>query len=263
MEDKSVKIVVSGDICINSLQWTTEPQNNKGLNWQTHQNVHSVLKSGESLLLAKLVALSTEASIYSPKISDIETTLSKDFLCSIAELDLFPIFAEKKSKGKVYRIKRFLGFAGPASGSPKLLPIENDVVDADIVIIDDENNGFNSNEEFWPMALKSAEKSPIVLYKMNNPIGSSALWRQLEKFHVEKTIVVINADDLRSKGVNISKSLSWEKTAQEFLWQIHNNPNLAFLANCHHLIVPFGLEGAIYYKDGGTNEAYLYFIPYE
>lgn len=263
MEGKSLKIVVSGDICINSLQWITEPQNNKGLNWQNHQNVHSILKSGESLLLAKLVALSTQAAIYSPKIDNIETALSKDFLCSIAELDLFSISAEKKSKGKVYRVKRFLGFAGPSSGIPKLLPIVNDVADADIVIIDDENNGFNSNEEFWPIALKSAEKSPIVLYKMNNPIGSNALWRQLEKSHLGKTIVVINADDLRSKGVNISKSLSWEKTAQEFLWQIHNNPNLAFLANCHHLIVPFGLEGAIYYKNGGTNEAYLYFIPYE
>lgn len=263
MDSKNLKIVVSGDICINSLQWTTEPQNNKGLNWQTHQNVHSVLKSGESLLLAKLVALSTDAFICSPKIDDIEANLSKEFLRSIAELDLFPLSAEEKNTGKVYRVKRFLGFTAPSSDTPKLLPIANDDVNANMIIIDDENNGFNSNEEFWPLALKSPEKSPIVLYKMNNPIGSSALWKQLEKFHVEKTIVVINGDDLRSKGVNISKSLSWERTAQEFVWQINNNPNLAFLANCHHLIVPFGLEGAIYYRNGGINEAYLYFIPYE
>ncbi|MBC2582601.1 RyR domain-containing protein [Clostridium sp. DJ247] len=263
MNNKNLKIVVSGDICINSLQWITEPQDNKGLNWQTHLNIHSVLKPGESLLLAKLVALVTGASIYSPKIEDIESTICKEFLRSTAELDLFPASADGKNSGKVYRVSRFLGFTGPSSGVPKLLPIINDDANADIVIIDDENNGFNSNEEFWPLAIESSAKSPIVLYKMNNPIGSSALWKHLEKFHIEKTIVVINGDDLRSKGVNISKSLSWERTAQDFVWQMNNNPNLAFLANCHHLIVPFGLEGAIYYRNGGTTGAYLYFLPYE
>ncbi|NMM65948.1 Ryanodine receptor Ryr [Clostridium sp. P21] len=263
MNNKSLKIVVTGDICINSLQWITEPQNNKGLNWQTHLNIHNVLRSGESLLLSKLVALATDADIRSPKMDNIEANLSKDFLRSTAELDLFPVSLDEKNTDKVYRINRFLGFTGPSCNTPKLLPIADDDVDANIVVIDDENNGFNSNEEFWPLALKATEKSPIVLYKMNNPIGSSILWKQLEKSHIEKTIVIINGDDLRSKGVNISKSLSWEKTAQEFLWQIQNNPNLSFLASCHHLIVPLGLEGAIYYRDEGINEAYLYFIPYE
>ena len=94
---------------------------------------------------------------------------------------------------------------------------------------------------------------------MNNPIDSSALWKHLQKFHNENTIVIINADDLRSKGVNISKSLSWERTAQDFVWQINNNPNLAFLASCHHLIIPFGLEGAIYYRNESVPETKLYF----
>lgn len=75
--------------------------------------------------------------------------------------------------------------------------------------------------------------------------------------------MVINADDLRSKGVNISKSLSWEKTAQDFVWQINNNPNLAFLAKCQHLIVPFEVEGAIHHKNAGKSESELYFLTYE
>lgn len=68
---------------------------------------------------------------------------------------------------------------------------------------------------------------------------------------------------MRSKGVNISKSLSWEKTAQDFVWQINNNPNLAFLADCRHLIIPFGLEGSIYYRNEGVPQTKLYFLPYE
>ncbi len=262
MDDKNLKIVVSGDICISFLQWVTEPKIDRGLNWQKHSNMHSVLKPGESLLLAKLVALATGVPVISPIIEDIECNLSKDFLKSTAELELFSVYGNKKTSDKVYRVKRFLGFTGPSSGAPKLLPIINDDVNADIVIIDDEDNGFNSNKEFWPLAIQSTEKSPIVLYKMNNPIGTNPLWKHLKKIHINKTVVIINAADLRSKGVNISKSLSWEKTAQDFLWQINNNPNLHFLSKCHHLIVAFGLEGAIYYSTKKDKaEAQLFFLP--
>ena len=47
-----------------------------------------------------------------------------------------------------------MGFTGPISGIPKLLPIINDDPNADMIILDDENNGFNFNKEFWPLALK-------------------------------------------------------------------------------------------------------------
>ena len=79
---------------------------------------------------------------------------------------------------------------------------------------------------------------------------------------MENTIVVIDADDFRAQGVNISKSLSWERTAIDFVWQINNNPNIAFLANCHHLIIHFGLEGAIYYHKNAQVKSQLFFLPY-
>jgi hypothetical protein len=263
MNNKNVKIVVAGDICVNFVQRITYPQSNTGLNWQTHLNMHSNLKPGGALLLSKLVLLATGASVFSPQMNDIELIRPREFLSSTAEIELFPIFDNKNNNAKVYRISRLMGFTGTDSGNPSLLPIIMDDPSAEIIILDDENNGFNSNDEFWPVALKSLGTSPIILYKMNNPIDSSALWKQLQRFHNENTIVIINIDDLRSKGVNISKSLSWERTAQDFVWQINNNPNLAFLASCSHLIVPIGLEGAIYYKTAGTPETRLYFIPYE
>ncbi|MEW9124733.1 MAG: RyR domain-containing protein [Thermotaleaceae bacterium] len=263
MENRDIKIVVTGDICINSLQWITQPQNTGQLNWQNHLNMHNILRPGESLLLSELVALSTKAFVLSPKIEDMDFMLSKEFLRSTAELSLFPKYADLRNKEKVYRVNRFLGFTGPSSGMPKLLPIHNDDENADMVIIDDENNGFNENMDFWPSAIKSTEKSPILLYKMNNPNGASKLWKHIEAHHIKTTVVIINSDDLRTKGVNISKSLSWEKTAQNFLWQINNNPNLTFLANCCYLIVPFGLEGAIYYRNDGVTKSRLFFLPYQ
>ena len=262
MKNKNFKIVVSGDICINALQWVTQPKNNNGLNWQTHLNIHNTLKPGEALLLSKLVTLSTEASVFSPQILDIEGVWQREFLSSTAEMDIFDKYNDKNNKSNVYRIKRLMGFTEAMSNTTRLLPIMDDDPSADMIILDDENNGFNFSKDFWPLALKLTEKSPIVLYKMNNPIDTNELWKHLQKFHNEKTIVIINGDDLRSKGVNISKSLSWERTAQDFVWQMSNNPNLAFLANCRHIIVPFGLEGAIYYRNEGSPETRLYFLPY-
>ena len=263
MQCNDFKIVVSGDICINSLYWITDLQNNNGLSWQNNLNLNSVLMPGEALLLTKLITLATESCILSPEIQYLDEVIVKEFITATVEVELFPIFADKKNKDKVYRVKRFLGFAGPLSGQSKLLPIRNDDANADMVIIDDENNGFHSNEKFWPLALKTPEKEPIVLYKLSNPINSTILWKRLEQYHMDKMIVVINSDDLRSKGVNISKSLSWERTAQDFVWQLNNNPNLTFLVQCRHLIVLFGLEGAIYYRNDEVAESRLYFLPYE
>ena len=263
MQCNQYKIAVSGDICINFLHWITDPQNNRGLNWQNNLNMHTILMPGEALLLAKLVTLATGSCILSPQIQDLESISTTEFLRSTAEVERFPVFSDKKNNNKVYRVKRFMGFSGPSSGGSKLLPIKNDDADANMVIIDDENNGYHSNEQFWPLAIKTADKEPIILYKMSNPINSTLLWKKLESDHIDRTVVIINSDDLRSKGVNISKSLSWERTAQDFVWQINNSPNLGFLARCRHLIVLFGLEGAIYYKNEGVVESSLYFLPYQ
>ena len=58
MENKNIKIVVSGDICINLLQWITYPQNNMGLNWQTHLNMHSTLRTRRSFTFIKACSFS-------------------------------------------------------------------------------------------------------------------------------------------------------------------------------------------------------------
>ncbi|HWR39627.1 MAG TPA: AAA family ATPase [Patescibacteria group bacterium] len=263
MSDPIFKIVVSGDICINSLYWRTDSRNHNGLNWQTHLNVHSVSLPGEALLLSRLVSLATDLDVLSPQPPDFSSVAVSDFLQSFGEVALFPVLSRPESSGEVYRLKRLLGFAGPLGGTMKLLPIVNDDPDADMIIIDDENNGFNRSENFWPLALKAPGKTPLILCKMSNPSQSSRLWNNIEARHIDNAIVVINIDDLRSKGVNISKGLSWERTAQDFVWQMNNNPKLAFLSSCRHLIVLLGLEGAIYHKNESPAESHLYFLPYE
>ena len=79
---------------------------------------------------------------------------------------------------------------------------------------------------------------------------------------MENTIVVIDADDFRAQGVNISKSLSWERTAIDFVWQINNNPNIAFLANCHHLIFILDLKVPFIIIKMHVVKSQLFFLPY-
>ena len=214
------------------------------------------------MLLAEMTALATGKLITSPSIPEDIGPYTNRFIHSFVEIEPFPSSYDRRDS-TVYRVSRFIGFTGTASEKPMLISIENDTPDAKIVIIDDENNGFNNEDRYWPSAIKGIKKAPIILYKMNNPIGGSALWQHLIRYRIDRTIVIINADNLRSKGVNISKGLSWEKTALDFVWQLSNNPNLSFLSACRHLVILFGLEGVIYYKNDGIPEACLYFLPYE
>jgi hypothetical protein len=218
---------------------------------------------GEDFLLSKLMAVSTDATILSPKIIHSDKNSWENSLVSTVEIELFPETNLNNDKNKVYRIQQFLGFRGPDIGMPKLFPIINDEANVDMVILDDENNGFNSGEEFWPQSLMNDEKSPIIIYKTNNLGENNKLLNHLNNRYLENTIVVINADDLRSKGVNISKSISWERTALDFVWQFENNQNIGSLANCKHVIILLGVEGAIHYKKGETPESKLYFLTYE
>ena len=82
-----------------------------------------------------------------------------------------------------------------------------------MVIIDDAANGFRENKQSWPIALKN---DPIVVLKMSKPLAKGVLWDELHDNHADKLVVIINGNDLRDQGANISKHLSWERTALRF-----------------------------------------------
>jgi hypothetical protein len=261
---QETKIVVTGDICINTLVWNASPKGNENYNWQKN-TLYTMAKQGDALLLAEMTAMATGKPVIAPNIPKGRSHFSSRFLHSFTKIAPFPASAEtaNNKEATIYRINQLMGFTGKAKKTPELLPIANDTVNADFVLIDDENNGFNNDEQFWPLAIKDKNKNPIIIYKMNNFGEESPLWKHLSQRQRKNTIVVINADNLRSKGVNISKSLSWDRTALDFIWQRNNSPSLSFLSECNHLIVLFGIEGAIYYRDEDVPEAYLYFLPFE
>jgi len=124
--------------------------------------------------------------------------------------------------------------------------VENDNSDAELVVLDDANLGFRkeSHHHLWPAALTEAGKTPWVLVKMSRPVACGDLWEHLCDSHAKKLVVVITADGLRRTTAQVSHALSWERTAQDLVWELTYNPALTSLQKCAHLVISFGVAGA-------------------
>ncbi len=260
----SPRIVVAGDVTIDWFQWMASQGDGSGecanKNWALYPGTRMSAEAGGALLLARMVEAATSSSVATHKLSRIDSIPPEKTLHSISVLDMFPV--NGAGGDKVFRISRYGGFAGPTGGTLKPLPVVNDLADADLVVIDDAGNGFRDIPGVWPKAITDPGKSPLIILKMSRPIASGVLWEHLQKHHHDHLIVVISANDLREMGVSISQRLSWERTAEDFAWQMANNPIIKSLAACRTLLVRFGLDGAIHYaNDRGHVSARLFYDP--
>lgn len=124
--------------------------------------------------------------------------------------------------------------------------IEDDPDEAALILLHDSNLGFRNHQELWPKALLNSDKKPWVILKMAKPImEANPLWEYLRQNFSEQLIVVIAVDDLRQAEVQISRNLSWERTAQDVVWELTYNPKMNALLDCSHVIVTFPNVGAI------------------
>lgn len=269
MAHDSPRIVVAGDVCIDWLEFSVpavEPVDGDGgalLNYQLQPGTRMVARHGGALLLSRLVEEATQARVVTHRLDNLEAIPADDVIHSMVELDRFPHSSRKEDEENlVYRVLRFGGYAGPDAGGVRPLPVAGDDPDADIVVLDDGGDGFRDAEEFWPAALRTEGKRPIVILKMYRPLSTGKLWDTVRTRHADRLIVVVGANDLRAEGLNISRRLSWERTALDFVWQIGSNPRHVSLANCTNLVVRFGIDGAIHYtRSPGRPESRLYFDP--
>lgn len=264
ISNRCKNIVVAGDVTIDWLQWVTKYRQasdcDRVSNWTLYPVTKMKAEQGGALLLARMVEEATGSNVITHRLESIETIPPEKVIHSIAILDAYSSKGTRDSY--VYRIKQFGGFCGPFKEPLKQLPVLNDDENAGFVILDDAGNGFRDDRNVWPKTIVEDDKHPIVILKMSRPLASGALWNHLVKDHFANLVVIISANDLRGMDVNISRRLSWEKTAEDFMWQMANNPAIRPLAICKNLIVRFGLEGAIHYSyKEGKASATLYYDP--
>ncbi|MEQ1906449.1 MAG: hypothetical protein ABL888_19860, partial [Pirellulaceae bacterium] len=281
-------IVVAGDVVVDVFGLERPPAQVSGElpNWKLAGQTITEYHRGGAWLSAEMIRNALPSAIVHQQefsknpwggellLKDEELARLKpaDIVHSFLEVAEFPKFRvkahEDKAKvPKVYRIKEFHGFAGPPEDSSRRCPleIEDDTLDADIVQCDDAGNGFRNRESEWPLAIaRDGKHKPLIIYKLGRPLPLSGiarnqtrndLWKKTQAHHRSRTIVVIDANDLRLANVHISRRLSWERTAKDLVWQLLGNRALAELRDCPHLIVCFGNEAAVYYRSGLKNSS--------
>jgi hypothetical protein len=178
----------------------------------------------------------------------------------------FKMNERQPASGIVWRVQEFLGLSpwyDESSQTDTPEKIADDPVSPDIVILDDANLGFRDHPTSWPQAIRKNREVPWVLVKMAKPVAQGKLWEHLYKNHAGHLIVVLPIGDLRSRRVQISRQLSWERTAQDLAWELLHNTQVNTLAHCAHVIVSFGPAGVALLSPGVKNapEGTLLFDP--
>jgi len=143
--------------------------------------------------------------------------------------------------------------------------VVDDPVETDVLMLDDASLGFRDHPSLWPQALEHPQSEPWVILKMSKPVAEGPLWDRLLDAYAEKLIVVTTIGDLRQTEVQISRLVSWERTAQDIYWELVHNPRVNSLSRCAHVIVSFQAAGAVllsHLKDGET-KASLFFDPHD
>lgn len=171
-------------------------------------------------------------------------------------VDVFEGNNANESK-KVYRIKESLGELEKCPESHANREGETDeaedektsINDAGCIIINDYSRKDGSEGENTVNGIKDTQ---TIVLKTNYSSTKNLKDHYIIKNHKSNSLfVIIKADDLRSHGIKISRGLSWESTMIDFIRQFRDpkNPNIIEFSKLPHLIVLFGNEGAIYYRN--------------
>lgn len=237
------------------------------LDWQRQRGVRFDAREGGALLLARQLEFANHGNDFPTRVvsyagGDLNTKSPAEILRFVAEVAELPESGATHKPPFATRIVRSLGYIAPDNGAPEPLSLPNDDPDADIVILEDNGNGFRSKRNVWPSAITQSDATPRVIFNMTKPIAKGPLFEHLIEAHADRLILVVEADDVRAAGIAISRRLSWERTARDFLWHMQNNPELHVLSTLPNVIVRFGVEAAIHYSSSDEqSSARLYYDP--
>lgn len=257
MEISSKKIVVMGDVTIDHLDHYT-PAVDVGLNWQMYPSLHTTHLPGGAFLMAEMFRKvfadnNMDAKIISQKVPEnLYGIEAQQFLVSKAFLSI-------KEKESSYKIRRFEGYVSPKGKKPPVPGLTEDTADAGLFIIDDAGNESRTNPDLYTALVENPDI--LLLYKMNRPLAEGALWNQVVNRKGEWALV-ITANDLRvCSNVQVSKGVSWERTAKEMVFQLKRNQSLHELSLAPYIIILFGMDGALIYPQNQHELPLLIFDP--
>ena len=245
------RIIVTGDITIDWNLARLRRSKGKIQRWGFDDCTRATSQPGGAALLANLIDVvakdlrdkkTIDFSVIQPDISQAPIYPGDNrFHHSYALWSLF-----ENGKKKAWRVEEYLGLdtCTDIEVAQSSLPSEDFTKD-DIVVLDDADLGFRNHHETLLKTLKVSDKPPWILLKMSQPVAQGPLWEYLLEYLEDRLIVVTTVNDLRQTEVQISKGLSWERTAQDVVWELVHNPLVNGLARCAAVVVSFDLAGAV------------------
>ncbi len=162
------------------------------------------------------------------------------------------IWVRSEGEDPAWRVKEFLGLSRQLPVHPEQRQVlRDDPPDADLIVLDDADLGFREHPELWPGSIAHGDGPVWILVKMARPVAQGALWDHLRGECAERAIVVVTINDLRLSEVQISRELSWERTAHDLYWELTHNPLVNALSRCAHVVVSFDTAGAFLLSRSG------------
>ena len=108
--------------------------------------------------------------------------------------------------------------------------------------------------KFPPNVVIGNDTEKISSLSENTP----ALWasdkvlpdREVFNKTASRCFLMLDADVLRNHGAMISKSISWERSAMNLIWQLNNNARINYLLKAPHILITFEEDAAVYIETG-------------
>lgn len=270
----SDRVVVAGDVVVDFMRVALPPapaSDETARNWQRYHSTELVHRCGGALLIAGLLKSHLESDAKKKIVSSyhqekdeherwiVNGLQPEELVRSFATIQKFaPVGSDEEAE--IFRASAFSGFGGP--GPTLNLP---DQLAAKLVVISEIGNGFRNESAAWPNVAIAKEIKPTIIFKCGSLYLNQKpkkykhdLLDFLLRYHNDRLLVIINADDLRNDGALISRSISWERTAIECVSELARNPTLQPLKRCNNLLIRFGLEGAMHRRRRGRTSLLVY-----
>lgn len=248
-------IVVTGDFTIDWNIARIRRDDISGNSWNPNDLTRACWQRGGAALLGDLIE-TLAADLKSQglgeftirKISDMPKSAcpaDERFHHSYAQWALFNFRDKEGPEPRAWRVSEFIGLDRSDNGWEEFIGSQvGEGAEPDLIVLDDADLGFRAHPELWSLLLKRGNRKPWIVLKMSRPVAQGALWDHLHREWADRLIVVMTANDLRRTEVQISRELSWERTAQDLAWELVHNPRVNALSDCAWVVCSFDTSGA-------------------
>jgi hypothetical protein len=266
MSPKPKTVIVTGDVTIdwNLVRYRPVGKAMATPGWWTDDRTQLCCQRGGAAMLARLMEeLAASGGFEVRKTALSEAEIDPEDHAYHHSYALW--YQEQAPSRPVWRVQEFLGLnRNDTEEAQSWQKVRRDTSRASVVLLDDAALGFRRMSELWPRAVTSSTSKGWIVVKMARPVADGPLWDALSDACGERLVVVMNVNDLRLTEVQISRQLSWERTAQDIYWELTNNPRVKGLSRCAHVIVSFYTDGALllsHPEPDGPPNCTLFFDP--